>query len=164
MKLNELVRVMTGSDEEYGEWLYWLSLLGLPSPDQPWGWQLDGHHVIINYFVLGDQVVMTPTFIGSEPVTATTGKYKGTSVLQDQQNQGLAFVNSLEAAARAKAIVAPAKTSNHNRTEAFKDNVVMAYEGVKASELPASAPGALADLVGLYVGIMDDGHAKVNMA
>ena len=42
---------------------------------------------------------MTPYFAGSEPVTATSGKYKGTSVLQDEQNQGLAFVNALDAGA-----------------------------------------------------------------
>ena len=42
--------------------------MGTPSAAEPWGWQLDGHHAIINYFVLGDQVVMTPLFAGSEPV------------------------------------------------------------------------------------------------
>ncbi len=78
MKLNELVRVITGSDEEYGEWLYWLSLLGTPSADEPWGWQLDGHHLIVNCFVLGDQVVMTPLFMGSEPV-AVPGRGRGCS-------------------------------------------------------------------------------------
>ena len=52
--------------------------MGEPSANEPWGWQLDGHHAIINYFVLGDQVVMTPLFCGSEPVIATSGKYKGT--------------------------------------------------------------------------------------
>ena len=51
--------------------------MGEPSATEPWGWQLDGHHAIINYFVLGDQVVMTPLFVGSEPVTAHTGKYAG---------------------------------------------------------------------------------------
>ena len=65
--------------------------MGTPSATEPWGWQLDGHHAIINYFVLGDQVVMTPFFAGSEPVIAPSGKYKGTSVLQDEQNRGLAF-------------------------------------------------------------------------
>ncbi len=55
------------------------------------GWQLDGHHAVINYFVLGDQVVMTPFFAGSEPAIARSGKYKGTSVLQDEQNNGLAM-------------------------------------------------------------------------
>ena len=47
---------------------------------------------------------------------------------------------------RAKAIVAPTKTGNNNLTEAFKDNVVLDYAGVKASELPAAAQSALADL------------------
>jgi hypothetical protein len=41
--------------------------MGTPSATEPWGWQLDGHHAIVNYFVLGDQVVMTPHFFGSEP-------------------------------------------------------------------------------------------------
>ena len=44
--------------------------MGTPSETEPWGWQLDGHHLVINYFVLGDQVVMTPAFMGSEPVSA----------------------------------------------------------------------------------------------
>ena len=142
MRLNHTLGELNDNDfVQYGEWLYWITVMGTPSATEPWGWQLDGHHVIINYFVLGDQVVMTPTFVGSEPVTATSGKYAGTSVLQDEQNRGLAFMNSLDAAARAKAIVAPAKTGNNNRTEAFKDNVVLPYQGVKASELPPAAQG-----------------------
>jgi len=149
---------------QYGEWLYWVTVMGTPSATEPWGWQIDGHHLIVNYFVLGDQVVMTPTFIGSEPVTATSGKYAGTSVLQDEQNKGLAFMTSLDGAARAKATVAPAKTANNNATEAFRDNAVVSYAGVKVSELPPPAQAALLDLIGLYVGMMDDGHARVKMS
>ena len=37
-------------------------MMGIPTADGPWGWQLDGHHLVINFFVLGDQVVMTPAF------------------------------------------------------------------------------------------------------
>jgi hypothetical protein len=164
MRLNHTLGELNGNDfAQYDEWLYWITVMGTPSVTEPWGWQLDGHHAVINYYVQGDQVVMTPTFVGSEPVTATSGKYSGTSVLQDEQNRGLAFMNSLEAAARAKATVAPAKTGNNNRTEAFKDNVTMPYQGVKASDLPAAAQAALVDLIALYVGIMDDGHATVTM-
>ena len=36
-RLNETIREVTGSDPEYGEWLYWLSLFGDPSADAPWG-------------------------------------------------------------------------------------------------------------------------------
>jgi hypothetical protein len=164
MRLNHTLAELNHSDfVQYGEWLYWITVMGTPSATEPWGWQIDGHHVIINYYVQGDQVVMTPTFIGSEPVTATSGKYAGTSVLQDEQNRGLAFMNGLDAAARAKATVAAVKTANNNRTEAFKDNEVLPYQGVKASELPAATQARLAELIGLYVGIMDDGHAAVKM-
>ena len=61
MKLNEHIREITGRDAEYSEWYYWMSLFGTPSVTEPWGWQIDGHHLIINCFVLGDQLVMTPT-------------------------------------------------------------------------------------------------------
>ena len=91
MRLNETLGELTGNNfDEYGEWRYHITVMGTPSATEPWGWQLDGHHAIINYFVLGDQVVMTPFFAGSEPVTATSGKYKGTSILQEEQNRGLA--------------------------------------------------------------------------
>ena len=33
-------------------------MLGEPSASEPWGWQLAGHHLAINYFVQGDQVVI----------------------------------------------------------------------------------------------------------
>src|SRR5262249_52519338 len=70
MKLNEHALEITGKREEYGEWLYWVSIFGNPSPNEPWGWQIDGHHLNVNCFVLGDQLVMTPSFMGSEPVLA----------------------------------------------------------------------------------------------
>ena len=70
MKLNGTLAELTQRFEEYGQWLYWITIMGEPSATKPWGWQLDGHHVVINYFVLGDQVVMSPVFMGSEPVKA----------------------------------------------------------------------------------------------
>jgi hypothetical protein len=138
--------------------------MGTPSATEPWGWQIDGHHAIINYFVLGDQVVMSPAFFGSEPVTATSGKYAGVSILQDEQQKGLAFVNALTDAQRSAAVISTAKTANNNVGEAFKDNVVLEYAGVKASALDTSQRESLIGLIGLYVSNMDDGHAKVKMS
>jgi hypothetical protein len=80
MRLNETLAELSNDHEFLGEWKYFITVMGKPSATEPWGFQLDGHHCIINYFVLGDQVVMTPYFVGSEPVTATSGKYKGISI------------------------------------------------------------------------------------
>ena len=55
MRLNETVMEMTGLVDDYGDDLYWLSIMGTPSGSEPWGWQIDGHHLNINTFVLGDQ-------------------------------------------------------------------------------------------------------------
>ena len=88
MRLNDTLGELNNNDfEQLRRMGYHLTVMGTPSATEPWGWQFDGHHAIINYFVLGDQVVMTPFFAGSEPVIATSGKYKGTVVLQDEQNQ-----------------------------------------------------------------------------
>lgn len=164
MRLNYTLGELNGNDfEQYGEWLYNITVMGTPSGKEPWGWQLDGHHAIVNYFVLSDQVVMTPFFAGSEPVTATSGKYKGTSILQDEQNNGLAMINALKEELRKKAILQVSKTGNNNLTEAFKDNVVLDYAGVRASELSKRERKQLLDLIGLYIENMDDGHARVKM-
>jgi hypothetical protein len=164
MRLNHTLGELNDNDfDRYGEWRYHITVMGKPSATEPWGWQLDGHHAIINYFVLGDQVVMTPVFAGSEPVTAHAGAFKGTTVLQDEQNQGVALVNALDANQRKKAIVKVSKTGNENLTEAFKDNVVLDYAGVPVSEMTPAQKTQLVNLVALYVNNMDDGHARVKM-
>jgi len=38
MRFNEVLAEITGSVDEYGEWLYFLSIFGTPSDTEPWGW------------------------------------------------------------------------------------------------------------------------------
>ncbi len=165
MRLNHTLGELANDFEQYGEWLYFITIMGKPDARQPWGWQLDGHHAIINYFVLGDQVVMTPTFMGSEPVRADAGKYKGTLVLQDEQDRGLSLMRALGPEQQQKArIMAGEHAANANVSEAYKDNVVLDYAGIPASELGAAQQKQLRELIALYVSNMDDGHARVKMS
>jgi len=164
MKLNGTLAELTNRFDEYGEWLYWITIMGEPSATKPWGWQLDGHHVVINYFILGDQVVMSPVFMGSEPVKAESGKFKGTVICQAEQDKGLAFINSLNKTQRAKAIVANDKGPTNNIGEAFRDNQVLDYIGIRCSELTAKQKTQLHGLIEVYIGNLADGHAKVKMA
>jgi hypothetical protein len=163
MRLNETLAELADDHTFLGEWLYFITILGRPSAIEPWGWQLQGHHAIINYFVLGDQVVMTPLFVGSEPVKATSGKYKGVSILQQEQNDGLAMLQALPEAQRKQAVLTFSKSGHNNLTEAFKDNVVLDYSGLRANSLVASERQRLRDLVHLYISNMDDGHTRVKM-
>jgi len=163
MRLNETVLEMTGRLAEYGEDLYWLSMMGTPSPTEPWGWQIDGHHLNINFFVLGDQVVMTPAFLGSEPVFAQSGRYAGTKVFGADENQGLSVIRALSVDQRAKAILSP-EPSGAVFTSAFRDNLELNYQGIRYDELSSSQHDLLLRLVELHVGRMRPDHAQVKMA
>ncbi|MEM7698318.1 MAG: DUF3500 domain-containing protein, partial [Verrucomicrobiota bacterium] len=46
---------------------YWLAIFGQPSADEPWALQFDGHHLAINLAFHGQQISMSPTFIGTQP-------------------------------------------------------------------------------------------------
>jgi hypothetical protein len=165
MHLNETLGELNGNNfVEYGEWKYFITIMGEPSAREPWGWQLDGHHLNLNYFVLGDQVVMTPAFWGSEPTVARSGKYAGTAILQDEQGRGLQMIRALTPAQRAQAVVQTSKTGNNILAQAFSDNVVLDYAGVRASTFTPPQKKQLLDLIGLYVGNLREGHARVHLS
>jgi hypothetical protein len=162
MRLNETIREITGSDEEYGEWLYWMSLMGEPSDDEPWGWQIDGHHLIINAFLLNGQLVATPTFMGTEPVTADAGKYEGITVFREEESRGYALMTSLSSAQRSLALL-DEDLPGEVLTTAFRDNFELRYEGIPYRDLSSVQQQALLDLVEIYVGRMRADQAALKM-
>jgi uncharacterized protein DUF3500 len=163
MRLNEFVRTVTGSDAEYGEWLYWLSVMGTPSGDGPWGWQIDGHHLILNCFVLGDQLVMTPMFMGSEPVAADDGPFAGTRVFEAEERRGLDLVRALTPEQRRRTVLA-IELPGEVFTAAFRDNFEMKYEGIRFGDLSSAQQGLLLEVLAIYVGRIRSGHAEVRLA
>lgn len=164
MRLDHTLGELKGDNfAEYGEWLYSITIMGEPSDTQPWGWQLEGHHLIINYFLLGDQVVMSPAFFGSEPVRAESGKHAGTVILQDEQDMGLAFMQSLTREQQESATLPVQKDSNFNVGEAFKDNIDIEVTGIAGGDLSDTQRSDLMSLIALYVGNMSEGHAAIKM-
>ena len=163
MKLSHQLGIKPDDTVEFDHGLYFFTVMGNPSATKPWGWQLEGNHLVINYFVLGDQVVMTPTCLDSEPATATTGEYQGTEVLQNEQDKGLEFVNSLNPDQQKVAILRSRKRGNENVAESSGDNAVLPSTGIKASEFTEAQRTQFLDLIAQYVGIMDDGHAQIKL-
>ena len=163
MRLNGYLAEILENDVEFGEKYFWFTIMGEPSTEEPWGWQLDGHHLVINFFMLGDQVVMTPTFMGSEPAVADTGQYAGIEVFIEEAEAGLNFVNSLTPEQRVVAIADEKKEANLNRAELFKDNVVVPIEGIRFGDLSPHQNELARRLVEAYVGRIRGGHAAVRM-
>ena len=163
MKLNEHALEITGKPDEYGEWYYWVSVFGTPSAGEPWGWQIDGHHLNVNCFVLGDQLVLTPTFMGSEPVLARFGKYAGTRVFGAEEEQGFALMRSFSLEERQRATLSTDLPSEV-LTAAFNDNRRIDAAGVGYCELSPEGRERLQGLLATYVGRLRPGHAEIRYA
>jgi hypothetical protein len=160
MRLNYTIGEVTERWEEYGEWLYWVSIFGTPSESEPWGWQIDGHHLNLNCFVLGDQIVVTPTFMGSEPVFAETGKFAGTRVFEAEEQRGLELIRALSDDERREAVISdglPGETF----TAAFRDNFELKYQGIRCEELSEPQQRLLRRVVDAYVDRLPSGHDRV---
>jgi hypothetical protein len=162
MRLNHSIAEITGRWDECDELLYWLSVMGVPSDTEPWGWQIDGHHLIVNAFVLGDQLVTTPSFMGSEPVWARSGKYAGTRVFEEEERAGLAMMRSLDTDQRRAATIG--EQLPYDVYGGFSDNVVLPYAGLRADRLTVDQRDRLLALIEVYVGRTRPDHAAVTMA
>jgi len=163
MKTEQTLLELNGEPIRYGEEKYYFTMMGIPSAEEPWGWQLDGHHLVINFFVLGDQVVMTPAFWGGEPVFAESGKYAGNVILQEEQDRGLAFMQSLDAGQQARATLNSSKVRNAPMAAANADNLILDYQGLPGFELTGSQRQQLLELIRTYVGNMTDPQSDVHM-
>ncbi|MBK8634205.1 MAG: DUF3500 domain-containing protein [Saprospiraceae bacterium] len=142
---------------------YWITFFGMPSDEEPWGWQIEGHHLVINYFILGDQIVMTPTFMGSEPTLITTGENQGFRTFVQEEMKGLNFYKSLDSLQKKTALLWNEKDFDFNRGEAFRDNEIIATTGIAAKYLSKKQQAALLELIGEYINNIRDEHAKVKM-
>jgi hypothetical protein len=164
-KLNYTLGELQNNDfSVHNDGRYHLTVMGEPSATEPWGWQFDGHHGIVNYFVLGDQVVMTPVFMGSEPVRAESGRFKGTVVLQVEQDKGLALMRALTPAQQAGARIRNNKSGSDLLADAYKDNLVLDYTGIRAREFTDAQKAQLLGVIEEFVSNMKEGHAKVKMS
>jgi len=162
MRLNEHLAELTGLPDEFGELFYWISIFGAPSADAPWGFQIDGHHCNINCFVLGDQVVLTPMLLGSEPVLAESGRYKGTTVLREEEARGWDFMNGLTAEQRAKATIGYDLPFD-GYASGFKDNVVIPYDGLRTRDMTPEQVASFVDLIRLYTDRLPPAQAQLRL-
>ena len=162
MKTDQTLKELNNNAAYLDEELYFFTVMGEPSSTEPWGWQIDGHHLAVNFFVLGDQVVFSPAFMGAEPVITTSGKYEGNILFQEEQNLGLGFMNKLSNEQKQQAILGT-KGGEDMKAAARSDNLVLDYEGIQATELTAKQKMQLLELIEVYVGKMTEGHAHIKM-
>lgn len=73
---------------------YSIDMFGDPETSGSWGFQLDGHHCVVNFLVHDDNVSIVPAFLGGEPAAGT---YNGENfdIFSDERDLALTLYNSL---------------------------------------------------------------------
>jgi Protein of unknown function (DUF3500) len=175
MKLNAFLGELVGAPLLLGEWSYQLHIFGEPSPTEPWGWQISGHHLIITCFVLGEQMTLTPTFMGAEPSHADQGQYAGLAAFDDEERLGLQFCRNLSAGQKAKAIFSDSllpdrlPPGRHQGVDGLilggrqKNNATIPYEGICGADLQPQQRRALLDLTQCYLSTLPAGPLGARM-
>ncbi|MGZ4766325.1 MAG: inositol monophosphatase family protein [Ilumatobacteraceae bacterium] len=173
MRINQLIAELSGDYDAFGEWPYFVSVFGSPDSGEPWGWQIDGHHLCVNTVVIDGRIVMTPTFMGAEPRRIGLGSLAGLSLFDPEEQLGLDLIRSLAPPQRQQAIIHPSlhpdeiSPSLQNlfdgrmQAGAFHDNLVAPYQGVPGTDMSDAQRRVLLALMGTYVDWMGDGHADV---
>ena len=176
MKLNAFLGDLVGGPEVLSEWAYTFCLFGEPSTEEPWGWHLFGHHLTLNCFLIGTQMVLTPWFFGAEPKYCDQGRFNGISLFEDEERLGLALMHSFTSGQQAQAIVAHDMMdgdlpegrwhfADHlHLGGAYQDNRIVPYEGLTGPQMTAEQTRRLLDLVRAYIAPLPMGPVDAKMA
>jgi Protein of unknown function (DUF3500) len=157
-----LIGTGTGLFKDFGADLYWLSIIGDPSQPGLWGFQLDGHHVNVNWVAVGDQLVMTPTFLGAEPTVVRNGPHRGIRLFQDEFADACALFGTLSEAQREGAIVAD-ELMPELFAGPFRDNLEIGYAGIPVAEMTELQRDLLLKVVSDFTGLLPPGHGVLRL-
>jgi hypothetical protein len=176
MLINDFLGRLVGGPRVMNEFSYNLLLFGEPSPSEPWGWSLYGHHLALSCFVLGAQMVISPVFMGAEPNVIDEGPHAGLSLFDDQERRGLELMRSLPPALRDQALIyrqmrdpamPPGRwhpADQRHLGGAFQDNRIVLYEGVRGDQLARPQREALMALTEAFLDYLPDGPRRARMA
>jgi hypothetical protein len=153
IELEMVLRELGGDPGMRDPGAYYIAFYGDPFNDAAWGWSFEGHHLSLNFTVVGSEVAMAPRFLGANPATIPEGSRKGERALAAEEDLAFALINTLSDVQRAKAVFsdkAPSDiiTGNDSEVAPLEDY------GITVSELNAEQEKLLTDLLAVYLSIM----------
>ena len=130
---------------------YFLSVFGTPSTEASWAWRFEGHHLSLNFTVVGGTVaVAAPSFVGASPAEVREGPQEGRRVLGDREDAGRALVTMLDAAQRSVAVI-DVEAPQDILTGAASVVEPLPSVGLRAADMTAPQRAALMDLIDVYL-------------
>ncbi|TKA64551.1 hypothetical protein B0A49_09937 [Cryomyces minteri] len=164
MRINHFLGEICEVPRIMNKYSYNFLVFGTPSVIRPWGWSLYGHHLCLNVFVRGRQMAISPTFTGAEPNIIDSGPWLGTAILHTEGELGLRLMQSLpkdvqKAAQKYERLRDPKmlqtgdlsidrwnKDDQRHLCGAFRDNRIVAYEGVLVSDMTPEQQQLVVDI------------------
>ena len=135
---------------------YYFVIYGEPGGSEPWGWQVDGHHVSLNYTIVDNEyVAVTPTFFGANPARSLHGENAGFRALSEEEDVARGLLHALTDDQRKIAIldpVAPPDILSDSDARVTPGEMV----GLPLSALDDPQRDRLVSLIHLYVDRMTD--------
>ena len=167
MKLDDVLKAIQrlarpGRPSMFGHDLYWVGVFGDPKADKAWGWQLDGHHLALNFTIVGNEVSVTPAFLGADPAEVRTGEYSGWRILAKEDDRGRALFNSLNEPQRTKAILG-VEAPRDVITGPGRSDLLKKVHGLPASEMTAKQRALLMAVLNEYAHNLDHGLAHAQL-
>ena len=130
---------------------YYITLFNTESPDAPWGWRLEGHHLSLNYVIAGETMISaTPAFFGANPAIVPSGPDQGLQVLKPEEMKARKLVKSLKPGQLEKALISK-QAPRDIVTGVDRQVLLQGFEGISAKELTQEQQDMLIDLVSLYL-------------
>ncbi|MCH2320712.1 MAG: DUF3500 domain-containing protein [SAR202 cluster bacterium] len=139
--------------------LYYFSIFGTPG-DGPWGWQVDGHHLSVNYTLVDDNIVsVTPSFLGSNPAEVKQGPHRGLRILREEEEYGRDLFAALDGTSQQRALIYPMAPSDILSRASVRAEIDY-IKGMPATEMTKTQGDLLNRLISTYVGRMPKDIAK----
>jgi hypothetical protein len=105
MSLDQILKDMENGAARRDPEMYYVTIFGNPTNQEPWGWRVEGHHVSVNFTIVSENEITTsPLFFGSNPGIVREGPRQGLSVLAEEQELGRRLVTMLSAGQKSVAI------------------------------------------------------------
>lgn len=150
--LAQLERAAGGNGATRDAEQYSFAMFGEPSPAKPWGWRMEGHHVVLTFTSIVDAgMAVTPMFLGTHPAEVTQGPSAGLRVLAAEEDLALAFMRQLDEAERNAAVI-PGAVPGDVLAGPARTAASIEAQGVPLSELEATDMALLRSLVAEFTG------------
>lgn len=102
MALEQLLGEIENRPDHRDPEKYFTTIFGEPSASGNWGWRFEGHHIAVNFTLVGGKVISaTPSFLAANRAETREGRMKGTRPLAQEEDLARTLATILHEAGKA---------------------------------------------------------------